>query len=86
MPMSCPAGQTITAIDSAAYGRTDGSTCPHPANSNQNCHANAGTIRSIVESACLGQASCSVAVNNPAMGGDPCGGTYKYLTMAWTCV
>ena len=36
--IQCAAGQVVNIID-AAYGRNDGTTCPHSAVSNQNCKA-----------------------------------------------
>ena len=36
--IQCATGETIN-IHEAAYGRKDGTTCPHSAMSNQNCEA-----------------------------------------------
>ncbi len=82
---SCPGGQTITQITSVLYGRSDTSTCVHSAMSNTGCAASSSTILSIVQNACLNKASCAFTVTNDSMGGDPCGGTYKYLKVTYVC-
>eukprot|EP01051_Picozoa_sp_SAG22_P023141 SAG22_NODE_5837_length_945_cov_1.367612_2_plen_125_part_01 len=78
LSISCDEGTTISVLE-ASYGRQHGAeVCPHSAVSNQECHAtNSGDI---VTAACQGEQSCSVDVTN-AVFGDPCGGTYKYLTV-----
>ena len=38
----------------------------------------------IVKAACQGQRECTIAATN-AVFGDPCGGTYKYLTINYQC-
>eukprot|EP00955_Chlamydomonas_euryale_P091923 364662-Chlamydomonas_euryale.AAC.5 len=87
MSIAC-AGGAVSSIDAAFYGRSDTSTCPHPvwgAMQFTGCAANAAGIKSIVEARCLGQGACTVPVNNYDMGGDPCGGTYKWLSVTFTC-
>ena len=70
-------------IQFASYGRQHGpDVCPHAAASNQQCHETTSTA--IVAAACQGQASCAVDATNAAFG-DPCGGTYKYLTVNYDC-
>ena len=39
----------------------------------------------IVNGNCNGRRSCTIHANNGVFG-DPCGGTYKYLEVSWTCV
>lgn len=80
--MSCPSGQTVSVI-SASYGRHNAHTCPHSAVSNQNCHASNSLEK--VKSQCDGRRSCSPRASHHTFG-DPCGGTYKYLEAAYTCV
>ena len=80
--MSCPSGQTVSVI-SASYGRHNAHTCPHSAVSNQNCHASNSLEK--VKSQCDGRRSCSPHASHHTFG-DPCGGTYKYLEAAYTCV
>ena len=81
LTMSCPAG-TIDILD-ANYGRADDrSVCPHPKVENENCYA----LRSlsIVEAACKGLTTCTIAATNSVFG-DPCHNTHKYLTVNYTC-
>ena len=80
--LQCASG-TINVVD-ATYGRRHGpDVCPHSATSNQDCHA-AESV-SIVSAACEGETACSVQATNGVFG-DPCGGTYKYLTVNYRCV
>merc|ERR1712159_496745 len=44
----------------------------------------AASSMGVVSKACDGKAKCQVAVTNGVFG-DPCGGTYKYLTVSFTC-
>jgi hypothetical protein len=81
LDISCDEG-TIDLID-ATYGRAHGpDVCPHSATSDQSCHA--VNSMDIVGAACQDQASCSVGALNSVFG-DPCGGTYKYLTVNYVC-
>ena len=61
---------TIDIID-ASYGNLE-----------QECHA-AESVQ-IVRDACQGKTSCEVQASNGVFG-DPCGGTYKYLTVNYQC-
>jgi hypothetical protein len=71
--LTAPTGEIITSIDFASYGTPLGA-----------CGGfflgicNATSSRSVVEAACLGKSSCSVAADNFTFG-DPCGGTVKRL-------
>jgi hypothetical protein len=79
--MSCAQG-TINILD-ATYGRRHGAeVCSHNAVSNQDCHADESV--SIVMDACQGNTGCIVEATNGVFG-DPCGGTYKYLTVNYEC-
>jgi hypothetical protein len=81
LDISCDEG-TVDLID-ATYGRAHGlDVCPHSATSDQSCHA--VNSMDIVGAACQDQASCSVGALNNVFG-DPCGGTYKYLTVNYVC-
>jgi hypothetical protein len=82
MEISC-SERKLVSIKDASYGRTDGFTCPHSAMSNQNCHATTSLDK--VKAACDGKPSCSIDSSNSVFG-DPCGGTYKYLTASYVCV
>ena len=71
-------------IIGASYGRQhDGVVCPHEATSAQECHAPESV--SIVRNACQDQPSCEIEASNGIFG-DPCGGTFKYLTVNYQCV
>ena len=73
---------TITVVD-ASYGRQDGpDVCPHAATGDQNCHEITST--DIVAAECQGAASCTIVASNGVFG-DPCGGTFKYLTVNYSC-
>lgn len=78
--LSCPSGQKISSILFASYGLPNG-TCDSGFQEGT-CHAT--TSRSVVERACLGQTSCSVAASNSVFG-DPCSGKGKRLKIAYTC-
>ena len=83
LALTCDAGTTIS-VTSASYGRSHGAeVCPHSAVSNQACHAT--NSADIVMAACQDQLTCTVSVTN-AVFGDPCGGTYKYLTVNYLCL
>ena len=43
------------------------------------------TAPTIVKKNCDGKSSCVLVASNFALGGDPCVGTYKYLTVTWGC-
>jgi len=76
-------GIGVINIQEASYGRQHGpDVCPHAATSDQDCHEITST--DIVSDACQGETSCSVAATNGVFG-DPCGGTYKYLTVNYDC-
>ena len=76
-------GAGVVNIQDASYGRQEGpDVCPHAATSNQDCHAVTST--DIVSDACQGETSCSLSATNGVFG-DPCPGTYKYLTVNYDC-
>ena len=79
--IACATG-LIHIID-ATYGRKHGpDVCPHSATSDQNCHATESV--GIVSAACDGKTACEIEATNTVFG-DPCGGTYKYLTVNYQC-
>ena len=81
LTLDCGAG-TIN-IQDASYGRQHGpDVCPHAATSNQECHELTST--DIVSAACQGESTCTIQATNGVFG-DPCGGTYKYLTVNYDC-
>eukprot|EP01052_Picozoa_sp_SAG31_P019047 SAG31_NODE_1374_length_8594_cov_57.759623_2_plen_617_part_00 len=82
MHLSCSSG-TIDVIG-ASYGRQhDSSVCSHPATSDQDCHE--PNSLALVREICQGLQDCTVSATNEVFG-DPCGGTYKYLTVNYQCV
>ena len=69
---------------SASYGRQHGpDVCPHASTSNRNCHA--AESLSIVTRLCGGKPRCIIKANGDTFG-DPCAGTYKYLTANYLCI
>ncbi|KAK3093267.1 hypothetical protein FSP39_013469 [Pinctada imbricata] len=79
--LSCPAGHLIK-IASANYGRTSKGTCRSSLDRDTNCKASKSL--SIVKSICDGNNACSLEATNSVFG-DPCVGTYKYLTVVYNC-
>lgn len=77
--VTCPPGQTVTAVGFASFG-TPAGTCGGFAAGT----CNAATSRSVVEAACLNKASCQIPVSNNTFG-DPCPFTSKSLAMQVTC-
>ena len=80
--LSCKEGDFLK-INTAVYGRSERDTCKHSAMSNINCAATRSMT--VVGAQCEGLNSCAVAASNGVFG-DPCGGTYKYLTVNYDCV
>ncbi|WP_437769529.1 CAP domain-containing protein [Sorangium sp. So ce281] len=78
--LSCPAGEVITAIQFASYGRPRGFCGGYAATS-----CNAPTSKAVVERACLGKASCTVRASNATFSGDPCRRTAKRLYVQAAC-
>ncbi|WP_438042476.1 CAP domain-containing protein [Sorangium sp. So ce128] len=78
--LSCPAGEVITAIQFASYGRPRGVCGGYAATS-----CNAPTSKAVVERACLGKASCAVRASNATFSGDPCRRTAKRLYVQAAC-
>nr|ADI46544.1 integrin beta 3 [Capsaspora owczarzaki] len=98
MTLTCPTGQTISAIVFASYGLpqpspfTVGTT---PCSSMAYDPCNSRSSRSVVESFCLGQQTCTITnTNNAAQGGggfnsyfnDPCQNVVKRLYVSALCV
>ena len=87
--ISCGAGESVDILY-ATYGRSSSSRCPYhdpAAMTNTNCSSTAD-ILSIVGGICnatLNASSCTLTPTNNLFEGDPCGGTYKYLTVGFQC-
>ncbi|XP_037627286.1 rhamnose-binding lectin-like [Sebastes umbrosus] len=83
--LQCAEGQIIS-VYGAHYGRTDQTTCTYKLPSSQiqkiNC---ARSVTGPVSKSCNGKNSCAIEVGNSKLGGDPCGGIYKYLEVAYIC-
>jgi hypothetical protein len=77
--VTCAAGLVISKIVFASYGRASGSCGAHTVGA---CES--GDSHRIVEAACLGKPSCSVAAEN-AVFGDPCVTEEKSLTIDAEC-
>ncbi|HSC89634.1 MAG TPA: hypothetical protein VLC09_20265, partial [Polyangiaceae bacterium] len=82
LELTCPEGQVIDAITFASYGMPEGS-CSEDDLSIGWCDAQ--TSLGLVEDACLGLASCSMAAENEVFD-DPCVGTFKHLSVQVVCV
>lgn len=81
LSLSCPAGSSIK-VTAASYGRSDYTTCVHRSMKTDQCHSEKSVA--FVASQCDGKTSCNVRVTNSGFG-DPCYGTYKYLTGKYLC-
>uniref|UniRef100_A0A4W4DZB6 SUEL-type lectin domain-containing protein n=1 Tax=Electrophorus electricus TaxID=8005 RepID=A0A4W4DZB6_ELEEL len=83
--LTCGAG--VLNIVSANYGRTDSTTCSAGRPSSQiaktDCYAT--NTLSEVTNRCDGKSSCVVSATNSIFS-DPCYGTYKYLSIKYSCV
>jgi hypothetical protein len=77
--LACPSGKVISSIVFASYGSPTGTCGAFKASS-----CNAATSMSVVQSACLGKASCSVAASNGTFG-DPCSGVDKTIAVDVIC-
>nr|XP_033484514.1 uncharacterized protein LOC117258119 [Epinephelus lanceolatus] len=81
--LKCDVGQVIF-VYGADYGRRDRTTCSFGRPTSQILTANCSRPTTIVADSCNGKNRCSINVSNSVFG-DPCGGTYKYLEVAYIC-
>ncbi|OWF41773.1 L-rhamnose-binding lectin CSL3-like isoform X2 [Mizuhopecten yessoensis] len=79
--LKCQTGYTISII-MAKYGRTDHATCPSKQIKTTYCSSRESL--NIVRRSCNGLQSCKVRASNKVFG-DPCRGTYKYLSIRYAC-
>lgn len=79
----CGLGQALV-VHNATYGRRDRSTCSRDRSKSQISRTDCATHSSKVAEICNGKRTCSVRADNN-MFGDPCPGTYKYLTVDYSC-
>ena len=78
--ISCPSGTVVRSIDFASYGTPIGSCGAF--SRDPNCDSS--NSMSVVTSACLNEATCTVAAQNSVFG-DPCEGTGKQLYIQAGC-
>ena len=81
MAIVCPFG--FIQIGRVMYGRQNPCDCPHVADTDTICAA--ANALDLVAPVCDGEITCNVQASNSFFG-DPCYGTYKYLTVEYTCV
>uniref|UniRef100_A0A4W4DZC4 SUEL-type lectin domain-containing protein n=1 Tax=Electrophorus electricus TaxID=8005 RepID=A0A4W4DZC4_ELEEL len=83
--LTCGAG--VLNIHNANYGRTDSTACstgrPSSQTSKTDCYAT-NTLTEVTNR-CEGKSSCVVPATNSVFS-DPCYGTYKYLSIKYSCV
>ncbi|CAB1423710.1 unnamed protein product [Pleuronectes platessa] len=79
----CDVGQVIFVIG-ADYGRHDQTTCSYKRPESQFRNVDCSGPTSKVADSCNGKNSCTVDASN-RVHGDTCGGTYKYLGVAYLC-
>lgn len=77
--LTCPPGQTISRISFASYGTPTGDCDEYRTSS-----CDASNSKQIVEAACVGQATCTVAAANGVFG-DPCVNTLKSVAIEAHC-
>lgn len=82
LDIGCGREEVINVI-SAMYGRTDYHTCSNETNpATTNYKAKYAT--EIVQGQCQGENDCRVTASTSVFG-DPCFGTFKYLTVTYKC-
>ena len=71
-------------VKQAWYGRKSTTACPHSAMGDTDCSTDPDVTLQKVRDLCQLKMSCDL---NPGgeMFGDPCGGTYKYLSLSYQC-
>ncbi|XP_034446427.1 L-rhamnose-binding lectin SML-like [Hippoglossus hippoglossus] len=79
----CDGGQVIFVIG-ADYGRHDQTTCSYKRIASQLRNVECSGPTSNVADSCNGKNSCTFHASNSVLG-DTCGGTYKYLEVAYLC-
>uniref|UniRef100_A0A672HAA4 SUEL-type lectin domain-containing protein n=1 Tax=Salarias fasciatus TaxID=181472 RepID=A0A672HAA4_SALFA len=82
--LKCDAGQVISIIK-ANYGRLDGRKCARGRPKSQLNNVKCSNPANKVSNQCDGKQTCSIRATSNSVFGDPCGGTYKYLEVDYTC-
>ncbi|KAI4904867.1 hypothetical protein NFI96_011568, partial [Prochilodus magdalenae] len=82
--LTCGVG--VLKIHSANYGRTDSTTCSagRPVNQITKTDCFGSNTLAEVGRRCDGQSNCTVPATNTVFS-DPCVGTYKYLSIGYSC-
>lgn len=85
----CSNGGTISNLF-IFYGRDVSNVCPGINSdmiNNNNCNNPTEAVPNIdiLRANCNGQTSCSIAINNGNLDGDPCPGIFKLARLSWTC-
>ena len=84
--IQCPVGQSINII-SGFYGRSDTETCmieyPGCVNCDTTCSFD---ITSQLINSFNMKNNFEIIISNDYAGTDPCGGTYKYSIISYTCI
>ncbi|XP_076597259.1 L-rhamnose-binding lectin CSL3-like [Chaetodon auriga] len=81
--LKCGEGDIIY-VYSANYGRSDQTTCASGRPESEIQDVRCSKFSSKVDGSCGGKNSCVISASS-AVFGDPCVGTYKYLTVDYTC-
>ncbi|XP_077977208.1 L-rhamnose-binding lectin CSL3-like isoform X2 [Glandiceps talaboti] len=84
MSISCCDDNYVLSIIHASYGRHDSTTCASgKAVLTTNCEASKSL--EVLKQKCNGESECSFDASNSVFG-DPCSGTFKYLTVTYVCL
>lgn len=82
LAIRCPKGMKIDIRD-VVYGRSNGDTCKGGNIGTTDCASTTSIDK--VKKKCNGHRKCKVNVSNKRLGGDPCPGTSKYLSVKYVC-
>lgn len=82
----CQPNNHFIKVSVADYGRTNNETCStgRPAGQISNVHCSQNSSLSVLTTQCDGKQDCSIPATNTVFG-DPCVGTYKYMSVSYTC-
>ncbi|XP_069140172.1 uncharacterized protein [Argopecten irradians] len=81
--IECPAGEMIN-IKEAFYGRENDVTCTGPGRPVKTIACRSDVALEKYKEICHDKNSCSLQASN-SVTGDPCGGTFKYARVSYTC-
>lgn len=83
MNIKCGPNESIR-IKRVRYGRKSKTICPNKADYNLTCSSDRRAALRIARKACQNKQSCTLLANNSVFG-DPCKGTFKYMTVKYKC-